>query len=128
MLALAFALAAGLKLARAPEGETMFSELPPLARMALVAIELGLAGMLVSQHFPRLSALGTTLLLCAFMAAVLWELSKADPRPCGCFGTPLSARSAEATRHLLWKTVTMDAMLLAGSLTLLFMPGRKTPK
>jgi hypothetical protein len=126
ILALAFAVAAGLKLAQAPEGESMFSVLPQAVRTALVAIELSLAGLLVSRHFPRFSAAATALLLCTFLAAILFELTRANPRPCGCFGAPVSVRSAEGVRQMLWTTLVFDSLLLIAALAVLFMPARRT--
>ena len=127
ILALAFAVAAGLKLANLPQdgaAQTMFSALPGFGKVGLVAVELSLACLLVSGHFRKFTAIATALLLCTFLAALMFELTSSDPRPCGCFGTYI-VRGPAATRHMLWLTLTMDGVLLASALTLIFRKGAR---
>jgi hypothetical protein len=40
---------------------------------------------------------------------------------------PFSPASADATRHLLWLTLTLDALLLIAALYLAFMPRPRSP-
>ena len=133
ILAFVFAIAAGLKMAglmRAVHGGdagamvTLFDSLPPMGRWALVAGELLLAVWLASGWRDRWGAFAAIVLLSVFMGAVIVEMGKPIPHPCGCFG----ALSAGSPLRGLWITLSMDAFLLLGALWIYFKALYRRPR
>ena len=115
IVALVLAVAAGMKIGGAggmDGGETMFGELPAWGRMAVVAAELAVASWLVSGWRPRWSAMAAIVLLSVFLAAILMELQKPEPRACGCFGV-FAPMGMAAIRRGLWESLGADGALLA---------------
>jgi hypothetical protein len=120
-LAFIFAIAAGLKLAaffRTTPGvsATLFDTLPVAGRWALVAVELLLAVWLSSGWRQRWAAFATIVLLSVFMGAVIVEMGKPIPHPCGCFG---SSTGGSVMRGL-WTTLIVDLVMLLGALVAYF--------
>ncbi len=122
LLALVFAIAAGLKLAVMVRGggggaaETMFGALPQVYQWALVIAELALALWLGTGWCPRGAAFSTIVLLSTFLSAVIVELGKTDPHRCGCMGSI----SLGPPRTTLWITLAVDGLLLGGALGVYF--------
>ena len=117
LLALVFAVTAGLKLGSAPSA-TMFNSLPPVIQWILLAAELALSLWLASGFLPRWSALATIVVLSTFLGALVVELGKPDPQPCGCLG---ALSTGSATRGL-WISLSLDGVLLLAALWLYFLP------
>jgi peptidoglycan/LPS O-acetylase OafA/YrhL len=122
ILALVFAATAGLKLAHTSPGmtQTMFSSLPHYLQWLVVGAELLMATWLASNWRPRWSAFFTIVLLSTFLGAILIEMGKPDPQPCGCFG----AASTSSAMPGLWLSLAMDCVLLLGALGLYFGTGK----
>jgi hypothetical protein len=120
-LAFIFAIAAGLKLAvlfRTTPGvsATLFGTLPVAGRWALVVAELLLAVWLSSGWRQRWAAFATIVVLSVFMGAVIVEMGKPIPHPCGCFG---SSTGGSVMRGL-WTTLIVDIVMLLGALVAYF--------
>ncbi len=125
ILALVFAITAGLKVAVILQGATrggtaavvtMFSSLPVAAQWTVVAAELALAVWLATGWRGRWGAFAAIVLLSGFMGAVIVEMGKPIPHPCGCFG----ALATGSPLRGLWITLSMDALLLLGALWIYF--------
>src|SRR5512140_708161 len=121
ILALVFAITAGLTVAMivrgaAPGGTaavvTMFNSLPAGVQWAVVAAELILAVWLGAGWRGRWGAFAAIVLLSGFMGAVIVEMGRPIPHPCGCFGS----LSAGSPLRGLWITLSMDSFLLLGAL------------
>ena len=123
VLALVFAVTAGLKLAalsgrgsHLQAAPTMFSALPTWGQWALVAGELVLAVWLASGWRSRLGAFLTIVVLSGFLAAVIVEMGKSNPHSCGCAGAlPIQDPAAS-----LWVTLSADSLLLLLALWVYF--------
>ena len=133
ILALVFAITAGLKVALIVQGATrggtaavvtMFSSLPVGAQWAVVVAELILAVWLATGWRGRWGAFAAIVLLSGFMGAVIVEMGKPIPHPCGCFG----ALSADSPLRGLWITLSMDAFLLLGALWIYFKALHRGPR
>jgi hypothetical protein len=133
ILALVFAITAGLKVAMiargAPAGGTsavvtMFSALPAWEQWAVVVAELILAVWLATGWRGRWGAFAVIVLLSGFMGAVIVEMGKPIPHPCGCFG----ALSGGSPLRGLWITLSMDAFLLLGALWIYFKALPRVPR
>ncbi len=133
ILALVFAITAGLKVAALVQGAahggaadvvTMFSSLPPAAQWSVVLVELALSVWLATGWQGRWGAFSAIVLLSAFMGAVIVEMGKPVPHPCGCFGT----LSAGSPLRGLWITLSMDIVLLLGALWVYFKAPPRTPR
>lgn len=121
-----FAVAAGLKLAGLAAGQgmgasggsgaTIFGGLPWWAQGTLVAAELLLAVWLAGGWRPQAAAFSTLVMLSAFLAAVLIEMEKANPRSCGCLGA-LAPRQATASLAL---SLGLDCLMILLALWVYF--------
>jgi hypothetical protein len=119
LLALVFAVTAGLKLGSTSSGvmaQTMFGSLPHAAQRMLVGGELVMAVWLASNWRPRWSAFFTIVVLSTFLGALVVELGKPDPQPCGCLG----ALSTGSAMRGLWISVALDGIMLIGALFLYY--------
>jgi hypothetical protein len=87
-------LLAGLEKARAPRelvrGVERYRLLPrrvaPAAGGALIAFELGLGALLVSDLLPVAAAVAAIVLFAVFAAALAVSLARSNRAPCHCFG------------------------------------------
>ena len=118
ILALVFAATAGLKLANTSANmtQTMFGSLPHALQWLVVGAELLMATWLASNWRRRGAAFFTIVLLSTFMGAILVEMGKPDPKPCGCFG----AVTASSAMPGLWLSLSVDGVMLLGALGLYF--------
>ena len=125
VLALVFAIAAGLKIAwlAGPRAAgavggtgTMFGSLPPWGQWTLIIVELTLAVWLGSGWRPRWGGFLTIVLLSVFLGAIIVEMGKPEPQSCGCMG----ALSVPKPLLSLWMTLALDSVLLVGALWVYF--------
>jgi hypothetical protein len=125
ILAFVFAITAGLKSAvlvsatqdaQAGAVVTLFDSLPVAERWAVVAAELLLAIWLAAGWRDRWGAFATIVLLSVFMGAVIVEMGKPLPHPCGCFGN----FSTGSVTGGLWITLSVDVLMLVGALVVYF--------
>jgi uncharacterized membrane protein YphA (DoxX/SURF4 family) len=113
LLALALAVMAGLMMGDPGGAQTMFGALPAWDRWAIIAAELLLAAWLVSGILPRFCAFIAIVLLSVFLGAIVRELGKAEPRPCGCQGAvAILGHETSSVRKTLKMTLALDAALL----------------
>jgi hypothetical protein len=126
ILAFVFAITAGLKVAamvQASRGATvvtLFNSLPSWQRWAVVVVELVLAVWLAAGWKPRWGAMAAIVVLSGFMGAVIVEMGRPHPKPCGCFGMLTTGSVAQG----LWITFAMDCLMLLGALWVYFRAAR----
>lgn len=110
-----------------PQVRTIFDDAFPagtLRRDAFVAVELATALWLVVGWRRRAALLWTALLMVAFSAVIGYELTRPDPRRCGCL--PIDATTMEPidVRSSLWQSLARNlfALLASGWAWLLLRP------
>jgi uncharacterized membrane protein YphA (DoxX/SURF4 family) len=129
ILAIVFAVAAGLKLGDPGGAETIFGALPLWGRWAVIAAELGIAVWLVSGILPRTCAFMTIVLLSVFLGAIVLELGKPVPRPCGCEGAVvILGHEPSSVRKTLLITLSMDVGLILVALAAYYGPNQQHPE
>jgi hypothetical protein len=131
ILALVFAITAGLKVATivqstrggAVASVTMFSSLSVAEQWAVVAAEMVLAVWLATGWRTRWGAFAAISMLSIFMGAVIVEMGKPIPHPCGCFG----ALSTGSPLRGLRITLAADVLLILGALWVYFKARPRAP-
>jgi hypothetical protein len=82
--------------------------------------EIALAASLVSTWRLRFFAGLTSLVWVAFTLILIWELSRRNPSPCGCFGEFWPASSRSEVRIELLVSIIRNLGLTVASLFLMF--------
>jgi hypothetical protein len=81
-----------------PAQRTVSRELAPPGSWTyflIVGLEIGCALWLIAGTCPRGSAFASLILLSSFIGIIAVELTKPQPRPCGCFGMISKQLSAQ---------------------------------
>jgi hypothetical protein len=118
--------AAVLKLSGGHAAQTMSGSLPGWLQICLVSAELLLATWLLTGLAPRLAGLVTIILLSTFFGAILLEMLKEHPQPCGCFGAVyVAANDPVIIKRTLAISLAVDSLLMLGALVVVLLPARR---
>jgi uncharacterized membrane protein YphA (DoxX/SURF4 family) len=96
---------------------------------ALGLAELGLAAWMLSGRMPRLSGGVVMAALAAFTALIAIELTRADPRDCGCVRQVIPGQDESSIRSGLWISIGRNVGLIAlAGLSIALSPPASSPR
>lgn len=98
-----------------PQSRTIFDDtFPPgtARRAAFIVVELATAAWLVVGWRPRAALLWTAMLLIVFSGVIGYELTRPDPRSCGCLPLDPNTLQPIDVRATLWQSLGRNAVAL----------------
>jgi len=110
---------------------TVFDEMIPSrtpAYFAVIGVEVALAAWLISGIRLRQGALTALLFLSFLSGVVAMEVTRSNPKPCGCFGESTTVQSSRAIRWSLVGSMCRNAALMGATAYLLLKVPRGTKR
>ena len=112
IISLVLLLSTAMKMTGNSTAETMFSSLPIALQWTVLAVEIFLAIWLLSGRFVRTATFVTLGLFSVFCGAIILEMTKANPIPCGCFGSDHGLHDPQTIRYLLGLGLAMNVAIM----------------
>jgi hypothetical protein len=107
---------------------TIFDEITrqsKVIRYSVVGMEVCVAAWLIAGRLLPIASLMLLVMLTAFTGLIAAELSKGDPRACGCFGANRAAQDPAAIRRGLVVSLVRNGFLLTATGWLFFVSAKE---